>query len=62
MDERRNRKYMLLLTPSERAALQELSEQEGSSGADVLRRLLRKEAYSLGMLPARVGNEVQNAA
>ena len=44
MAERRTRNFMLALTPSEREALQRLSECEGSSGADVIRRLVLAEA------------------
>ena len=42
--ERRVCKFMLLLAPSERGALERLAERDGSSGADVVRRLLREEA------------------
>lgn len=47
MTERRTRNFMLALTPSEREALQRLSEREGSSGADVIRRLVLAEARRL---------------
>lgn len=41
--ERRTRKYMLSLAPSERIALDRLAERDGSSAADVVRRLLLEE-------------------
>ena len=47
IQERRTRQFMLALTPSERETLQRLSEREGSSGADVIRRLVLAEARRL---------------
>ena len=44
MTERRTRQFMLALTPSERETLQRLSERDGSSAADVVRRLILAEA------------------
>ena len=70
MAERRTRQFMVSMTPTERDILQRLSERDGSSGADVLRRLLLNEARrrrmapqspraGLRMAPATTPHEVQ---
>lgn len=50
MAERRTHQFMLALTPSEREVLQRLSEQDGSSAADVVRRLILSEARRFGLV------------
>ena len=43
--ERRTLKFMLALSPKERAALQRLAERERLSAAAVVRRLIWREAF-----------------
>lgn len=50
LPEKRVSHYTVMLTPSQRQALDQLAEREGSSGADVLRRLLLEEARRAGVL------------
>jgi hypothetical protein len=44
MRERRNKKFMLALTPSERKALHRLAQHERLPAAAVVRRLIWREA------------------
>lgn len=51
MEERRNQKTMVLLSPTERRALQAMSDRDGMSMSDTLRRLIRAEAYQRDLIP-----------
>ena len=51
MTERRTRQFMVSMTPTERSILQRLSERDGSSGADVIRRLILSEARRQRLAP-----------
>ena len=61
--ERRNRKFMLALSPSERGALQRLADQERLPAAAVVRRLIWREAEERGLLlpPDRQGESEAQA-
>ena len=50
LQNRRTHKFVVALSPNERATLARLQESEGTSGADVLRRLLLQEARLVGVL------------
>ena len=58
MAERRTRQFMLALTPSERETLQRLSERDGSSAADVVRRLILAEERQAIAAGLQVGLQV----
>ena len=51
--ERRSKKFMLALSPSERVTLQRLAECERVSAADVVRRLIWREAERLNVIADR---------
>jgi hypothetical protein len=60
--ERRNMKFMVALSPSERTALRRLADHERISGAAVVRRLIWREAKACGVLPITVrGTEAQQS-
>ena len=46
---RRTQRFLVALSPDERATLARLQEREGASGADVMRRLLLQEARRVGV-------------
>jgi len=54
--ERRSRKFMLALSPSERTALQHLAQRERTSAAAVVRRLIWREAERVGVALANKNN------
>jgi len=47
-----SRRFIFALTPTERAALVALAQQDGVSQSGTMRRLLRHEARRRGLLPA----------
>jgi hypothetical protein len=52
MRERRTKKFMLALSPSERTTLQQLADRERLSAAALLRRLVWLQAEKCGVLPS----------
>jgi hypothetical protein len=55
MQERRCKKFMLALTPSEREALDQLAQHERLAAAAVVRRLVWHEAQRHGLAPSADG-------
>lgn len=49
MRSKRDEYFRLVMTPCEKAALARLAENDGSSQAEIVRRLVRREAKQAGL-------------